>query len=159
IRPTTLIVSMALATSHATLAAAQSPEQRASDLLQQIQQASGNSDAKTAVADCQRLVTQLDSLPGVHAQKLAAHGALISWANNADYDDLARANVSAVLALVPSLTTDEIKNDQNSQILINAYQTRATHQANDLHADSALQTLADGKKALAAIPTINQAFA
>jgi hypothetical protein len=165
-RVSAFAVSMAFATHVVVAQAAQAPqtsdstpEQRAAALLQLMKKYSENPDAKTVFAECQRVAAQIDSIPGVHRHKLVAHGALISWANNADFDDVARTNVDAVIALIPSLTPDELKNEKNVAILVNAYQTRATHQANALHADSALQTLATAQKTLAAIPNIAEAFA
>jgi hypothetical protein len=129
---------------------------RVTTLMQLLQAYGGNSDQTAAVADCQRVVQRLDSTSGMHSAKLAAHGSLVSWANNADLDALARDNVAAILALVPSLTPDEQR--ANAKILVNAYSTRAVHQANALRPDSALLTIAAAQKTLSAVPDIASAF-
>jgi thiol-disulfide isomerase/thioredoxin len=144
-----------LATAERTLPAGDSA--KATALLQVMQAYGGDADPAAALADSKRIVRRIDSIPGVLEQKLAAHGALISWANNADLDTLSRDNVAAVIALIPSLTPAQ--QSANAQILIEAYSTRAVHQANALHPDSALSTLAEAQRVLSGIPEISKAFA
>jgi len=123
---------------------------RATTLLRVMQAYGANPDGVAAIADCERVAARIDTIPGTHAQKLAARGALIGWANNADLDDVARRGVAAVLALVPKLTPDEQR--ENASIVLDAYSTRAVHYANALHADSAIAILRAAPAALPGIP-------
>jgi len=129
---------------------------KATALLQIMQAYGGDPDRSAALADSKRVALRIDSIAGAPDQKIEAHGALLSWANNADFDDVARESVNAILALVPSLTPAQQLS--NGRALVNAYSTRAVHQANALHADSALLTIAEAQRALSGIPNVVQAF-